>query len=125
MKIKKKRSLWMTLLIATPVLILTLSAVCALLISRGKLPLSPWLPACIAGVTGFVLSLWCAKKSAQKKMLWEMLTTVALGVFFLLCNLLFFGEGYGNIAPVQLTLLGSGVIGGAVGALGKKKRKYA
>lgn len=77
----------------------------------------------IAGASSFLLSLFCAVRAPQKKFLWAAITGVSFSAFLLLCNLMFFGVGFGRIWPNALTAIAAGMLAGIIPAV--KRRKFA
>jgi hypothetical protein len=75
----------------------------------------------IGGACAFLLSLYTAIRVPRKKLLWGMVTALGYAMALLLGNLLFFGEGYGNVGTVTLPVLGSGAVASLLGALRHRK----
>lgn len=112
--------------IAMPLLTLLLAlAVAKLMLSEIIPQEKASLCVCVfTGLIAFIASLYCAVRVPQKKILWGLLTAVFYLCLLLLCNLLFFGVGYGHILPVACSVMGGGLLGSFLGAV-KKRRKYA
>ena len=80
--------------------------------------------ACIGtGIVSFLISMLTALRTSQKKFLWALLTAGLYLAGLLLSNLLFFGEGFGQILPNIAAILGGGILGALLGA--GKRRKIA
>lgn len=75
----------------------------------------------IAGLTAFLLSLYCAFKMPQKKALWAMATAVTYGLVLLAGNMLFFGIGFQGILSMLSVILGGGALGSLMGAMRKRR----
>ena len=112
-------------IIAMPILTILLSLGGAKLVLSGAIN-QERLKVLVYGITGvvaFVLSLYTALRSPQKKLLWGVGTAGVYFLALLLCNLLFFGEGFQGILPILGCTMGAGVFGGFAGA--GKRKKYA
>lgn len=80
--------------------------------------------ACIGtGLVSFLVSMLTALRTTQKKFLWALLTAGCYLAALLLSNLLFFGEGFGQLIPNIAAIMGSGILGALLGA--GKRRKIA
>lgn len=121
----KTKGIIIQVLIAMPLLTLLLALGGAKLILDGKIGEEKMeICACvIAGIAAFIISLYAAIRMSQKKMLWGLLTAGCYATMLLLGNLLFFGEGYGNVLPILGVVLATGLLGSFLAAL--KRRKYA
>lgn len=77
----------------------------------------------IAGIVAMLIAMCIARRSPRHKLLWGI--TAAAGYYLLLmvCNLLFFGNGFSEMIPTAAWVLGSGLLGTLLGS--KKVRKYA
>ncbi len=122
---KRGGKLYLQILLLMPVLTLLLAGAGAKLIDSevlGEEKLNVLAPA-IAALSAFLLALYAALRSPQKKFLWAVTTAVAYACLLLLGNLLFFGVGFGSILPVLASVLIAGLLGGLLGS--RKRRKYA
>ena len=126
MKTKKStKGFWIFLVIAAPVLTILTALGGAKLILSGALPESKLnLIVCIAiGLVALVLSMFGAFRANQKKFIWGMLFAFGYCIVLMLSNLLFFGEGYGEILINVISVFAGGMIGSLLG--GGKRRKIA
>lgn len=120
-----RKAKWIVILLAMPILTLGFSLLAAKLI-LSELISQEVLNVCvyaIAGLVSFLLSLYTALSMPQKKFFWSLLTAGIYSCVLALGNLLFFGEGYGTVWPVLLSVLLGGTLGGVIGA--SKRRKIA
>lgn len=124
-KEKKSGRLIFLLVVTMPILILLLSLGTAQLILSGMIPEAATEAAVlvIGGVSAFTISLICGLRVPQKKFLWSVVTAAGGGCAMLLGNLLFFGDGFGKVWPMLLTVMASGLLAGILAA--GKRRKYA
>lgn len=126
MKTKKStKGFWIIIIIAAPLLTLLTALGGAKLILSGVMQENNLdLIVCIAiGLVALVLSMFGAFRANQKKFLWGMLFALAYCIVLMLSNLLFFGEGYGDILMNVLSVFAGGIIGSMLG--GGKRRKIA
>lgn len=122
-----KKGFWIILMIAVPALTILTALGGAKLLLSGALPEKRLeLIVCIAvGLVEMVLSMFGAYRAVQRKFVWGMLFAVGYTAVLMLSNLLFFGEGYGAIAPNVISVLAGGVAGSLLGAGKRRKTKRA
>lgn len=122
---KNARGLVFQLAIAMPLLTILLALLSAKLILKETIgEEQAGLCVCVlTGLVAFVTSLYSAIRMPQKKMLWGGLTAIGYLCLLLLCNLLFFGIGYGHVVMIASCVIAGGLIGSFLGAI--KHRKYA
>lgn len=122
---KSTRGIVLQLAIAMPLLTILFALLSAKLILEETIgEENAGMCVCIyTAIIAFVLCFYCAIRMPQKKILWGLLTAIGYLCLLLLCNLLFFGVGYGHILPVCCCVLGGGLVGSFLGAV--KRRKYA
>ncbi len=125
---KKKQtvvSIFTQILIAMPILTIVLSLLAAKIILSGTIREAN-LMGCvytIGAIVSFLLSLYCALRMPQKKLIWGSAVAVLYAVMLLLGNLLFFGIGYGSMLPTLGAVLLGGIAGSLLGSV--KRSKYA
>ena len=122
---KSARGIILQLVIAMPLLTILFALLSAKLILKETIR-EEQAGICVCVLTGtvaFVASLYSAIRMPQKKMLWGGLTAIGYLCLLLLCNLLFFGIGYGHVLQITSSVIGGGLVGSFLGAL--KHRKYA
>ena len=122
---KSARGIVLQLVIAMPLLTLLFALLSAKLI-LGETIGEGSAQACVCvytAIIAFILSLYCAIRMPQKKVMWGALTAVGYLCLLLISNLLFFGVGYGHILQIAACVLGGGLPGSFLGAV--KRRKYA
>lgn len=119
------RPLTVQLLIAAPVLTLLLCLAVARLILSGVVPEERiTLCACaIAGVTGFLLSLYCGVRVPQKRLLWGMVAAAGYALLLLIGNQFFFGMPYSGVAASLGTIFAGGLLGSLLSSV--RRQKYA
>lgn len=113
------------ILIAMPILTIVLSLLAAKIILSGTIREAN-LMGCvytIGAIVSFLLSLYCALRMPQKKLIWGSAVVVLYAVMLLLGNLLFFGIGYGRMLPTLSAVLLGGIAGSLLGSV--KRSKYA
>lgn len=113
------------ILIAMPILTITLSIIAAKMILAGTLR-EDCLMMCvytIGSLVSLLLSLYCAIRVPQKKFLWGSAVAALYALLLMLGNLLFFGIGYGSILPQLTAVILGGICGSLLGSV--KRRKYA
>ena len=126
MKTKQRtKTFWIFPAIAIPALTVLTALAGAKLILSGAVPENSLsLIVCIAvGMVALVLSMFGAYRAKQKRFLWGMVYAAGYIAALLLSNLLFFGEGYGEILPNVIAVLAGGIAGSLLG--GGKRRKSA
>lgn len=118
------RPLTVQLLIAAPVLTLLLCLAVARLILSGIVP-EERIALCagaIAGIIGFLLSLYCGVRVPQKKLLWGMVTAAGYALLLLVGNQFFFGMPYSGVAAILGTIFAGGFLGSLLSSV--RRRKY-
>ncbi|MDR0889352.1 MAG: TIGR04086 family membrane protein [Oscillospiraceae bacterium] len=122
----KLRNIVIQALVGAVLLTIVLSFILARFMLSGSIPerFINAIAAVIAGITAFAVAVYLAKRMPQQRMLWGFGGAAVYAMILLLGNLLFFGIGYGNIAPVFLTVLVAGLAGSMLGAGQKKRKKY-
>lgn len=126
MKTKKStKGFWILLMIAAPALTILTALGGAKLILSGVLPENKLaLIVCIAiGLVALVLSMFGAYHAKQKKFLWGILFAAGYAAVLTLSNLLFFGEGYGDILYNVISIMTGGVFGAFLGGGKRQKTK--
>lgn len=119
------RPLTVQLLIAAPVLTLLLCLAVARLILSGVVP-EERITLCayaIAGVTGFLLSLYCGVRVPQKRLLWGMVAAAGYALLLLIGNQFFFGMPYSGVAASLGTIFAGGLLGSLLSSV--RRQKYA
>lgn len=126
MKTKKQtKGFRIFLMIAIPALTVLTALGGAKLILSGAIPESALsLTVCVAiGMVALVASMFGAYRAGKRKFLWGILYACGYLGALLLSNLLFFGEGYGEILSNAIAVLIGGFAGSLLG--GAKRRKIA
>lgn len=123
MKRKGRRRLWLHIAIVAPILTVAFSMLCAWLMLKGSIgeEQMEMFVGAIGGMCAFLLSLYTALRVPRKRLLWGMVTALGYAMALMLGNLLFFGEGYGNVGTVVFPVLGSGAVASLLGALRHRK----
>ncbi len=113
------------LLVAAPVLSLLLCMAVAKLIHAGLVPeeRSSLCAAAIAGMTGFLLSLYCGVRVPQRKLLWGMATACGYALLLLVGNQFFFGMPYSGVPAILGAVLGGGLLGSLLSSV--RRKNYA
>ena len=77
----------------------------------------------IAGIVVMLITIFVARRSPRRKLLWGLMAASGYYLLLMVCNLLFFGIGFSNMVPVAAWVFGAGLLGTLLGS--KKVRKYA
>lgn len=126
MKTKKRtKGFWIFTAVATPLLTILTALGGAKLILSGAVPETKLeLIVCIAiGLVATVMAMFGAYRAERRKLFHGMLFAAGYLAILLLSNLLFFGEGYGQILPNAAAVSAGGIVGSLLG--GGKRRKIA
>lgn len=122
---KRKKGFWIYLVILIPALTVLTALGGAKLILSGALPEKNITLIVGIGIAlvALVASMLGAYRAKQKKFLWGMVYAAGYFAVLLLSNLLFFGEGYGEMPPNAIAVFAGGTVGSILG--GGKRRKSA